>query len=426
MDKQTKQRRDRLQNLLIVLLSISALFLFSLTQSELLHWDFFPDAPSLSGGSQDGTPSGISRLQELDWPVTLVISDSTGDRRYQQLTTSDSAFTTVEGLWEDALRQIASSEVIGYEDFEKALRLPGIYTAFPSPVPVCILSARLGLSTEDTTPLLRLLLASDGGRIFLLLSTGETYYRCSTALTGEDLTATAEQLSGEACLFAFEQENSALHPLTVLPDVLPRYHTLNAAAAQEENVTEELLVFFGFNTHTTNRYTEASGTEVVMEAPRRLSVSPAGYISYIGTTSYAPDGFRLSESSSPSVSELVGGAYGLLQHLPGLQTGEERLYLSRVESSPEEGLCTLCFSYMTNGLPVICSDGSAAAEITVTDGIITELSVLRRSYTAADSLSLLLPVRQASAIAANHAGLEMALSYVDSGSNPVQVSWLMR
>ena len=186
------------------------------------------------------------------------------------------------------------------------------------------------------------------------------------------------------------------------------------------------VIFFGFNSHTTNRYTEASGTEVVMESPRRLSVSPTGHISYIGTVSYAPDGFRLSESPSPAISELVGGAYGLLQHLPGLQTGEERLYLSRVESSPEEGLCTLYFSYMAHGLPIVCSDGSAAAEITVTDGIITKLTVLRRSYTAADPLSLLLPVRQATAIAANHAGLEMALSYVDSGSSAVSASWLMR
>ncbi len=427
MDKQTKRRRDRLQNMLIVLLSLSALCLFALTQSELLHWDLLPDAPSLSAGGQESGSDSVSRLQELDWPVTLVVSDAAGDRRFRQLTTSDSAFTTVEGLWEDALRQIVSSEEIGYADFEKALMLPGIYTGFPAPIPACILSARLGLSSADETPLQKLLLAADGEATHLFFSAAERYYRCSTELSGEELTAAAEQLTGEPCLFAFEQEaGDALHPLTVLPSTLPQHRMLSVSAAQEEAASEALLTFFGFNAHTTNRYTESSGTEVIMESPRRLSITADGRISYLGTTSYAPSGFRLSAASEPTLSQLVDGAYSLLLQLPGIHTGEERLYLSHAEYSREESLCLLRFSYMTGGLPLSCSDGSAAVELIITDGIVTELSFLRRSYTFTDSISLLLPIRQAAAIAANHAGLEMALSYVDNGSSTSSVSWLMR
>lgn len=426
MDKKTRQRRDRLQNLLIVLLSVSAMFLFSLTQSELLHWDLLPVAPSLSGGSQESPSAGTSRLQELDWPVTTVICDSAGDRRYQQLTTSDSAFTAVEGLWEDALRQITSSAETSYEEFERALGLPGLYTAFPSPVPACILSARLGLASDNETPLQSLLLAADSEEVRLLFSTGKQYFLCTTALTPEELTGLAESLGGEPCLFAFEQEETTLHPLTVLPGTLPQHRTLSAAPLPGGAVTEDLLTYFGFNAHTTSRYTEASGTEVIMESPRRLSVSAAGLITYTGTTSYAPESFRLSDSAAPTLSELVGGAYGLLLQLPGLHAGEERLYLSHAEYSRAEDLCTLYFSYMVHGLPLACSDGSAAAEVTVTDGIVTAVTVLRRSYTATDSLSLLLPVAQASAIAANHPGLEMALSYVDNGSANLSAAWLMR
>lgn len=421
MDKEKRQRRDRLQNLLIVLLSVSAIFLFALTQAELLHWDLLPDAAvSESGGQESGS---VSRLQELDWPVTLVISEAGGDRRYQQLATSDSTFTAVERLWEDALRQAQSPQEISAADFQAALELPGLYASFPAAVPACILAARLGLASDEETPVQRLLLTAEESGAALLFSSGERCWRCETPLSAEELTTLAGQLGGESCLFAFEQEEeSTLHPLTVLPSTLPQVRELSAAAGSA--VTEELLNFFGFNSHTTSRYTDAAGTEVIVESPRRLSVTAAGLVSYLGAASYAPESFCLSDAAEPTLTELVDGAYGLLLQLPGLSGGEERLYLSDIRQ--ESGSCTLCFSYMAGGLPIIAADGSAAAELTITDGIVTQLSLRLCSYTAAESLSLLLPVTQAAAIAAEHPGLEMALSYVDSGAAHAAASWLMR
>lgn len=426
MDQQKRQRRDRLQNLLIVLLSISAVFLFALTQAELLHWELFPDTASLSGsGGESGAPAAATRLQELDWPVTLVISDDTGDRRYQQLATSDSTFTAVERLWEDALRQAQSPQVIDGDAFQSALELPGLYASFPAAVPAGILAARLGLVSDEETPLQRLLLVAGEDGVELFFASGESFWRCTTPLSVEELTSLSAQLSGESCLFAFElEEGDLLHPLTVLPSSLPQYAELSIAA--ESAVTDELLQFFGFNSHTTSRYTDSVGTEVIVESPRRLSITAAGHVSYVGAANYAPQGFRLSDSDSPTLSELVDGAYDLLLQLPGIHSGEERLFLSRVDHQSGEQSCTLCFSYMADGLPITAADGSAAAELTITGGVVTALSLSLHSYTAADSVSLLLPVTQAIAIAAEYPGREMALSYVDSGGSHAAVSWLMR
>lgn len=425
MDQNRQQRRDRLQNLLIVLLSISALGLFSITQAKLLHWELPSGAAALERGGES-VSAGASRLQELDWAVTLVCGDGAGDRRYQQLSTADSAFTSVEGLWEDALRQAQSPQEIPYADLEAALALPSLYTAFPCPVPACILAARLGLSSEEETAVQRLLLAAEGDAVYLLFQAEGRCYRCETALSPGELTALTAQLGGAECLFAFEQEGeSALHPLTVLPVTLPQYRELTAAAP-EEPVTEELLTFFGFSAHTTNRYTDAAGTEVIVESPRRLSVTATGQIRYLGSTSYAPESFCLSDAAAPTLSELVDGAYELLLRLPAALSGEERLTLSYAEYDREEGVCTLRFSYMVGGLPLSFGDGSAAAEVSIVDGIVTKLSFLCRSYTTAESLSLLLPVAQASAIAENYPGLEMALSYVDSGGAHAAAAWLMR
>lgn len=421
MDREKRQRRDRLQNLLIVLLSVSAIFLFALTQAELLHWELLPDAAASELGGQES--EGVSRLQELDWPVTLVISEAGGDRRYQQLATSDSTFTAVERLWEDALRQAQSPQEISAADFQAALELPGLYASFPVPVPACILAARLGLVSDEETAVQRLLLTAEESGAALLFSSGDRFWRCATPLLAAELTTLAGQLGGESCLFAFEQEEaSTLHPLTVLPSALPQVRELNAAVSSA--ATEELLNYFGFNSHTTSRYTDAAGTEVIVESPRRLSVTANGLVSYLGAASYAPESFCLSDAAEPTLTELVDGAYGLLLQLPGFPGGEERLYLSDIRQ--ESGSCTLCFSYMAGGLPIAAADGSAAAELTITGGIVTQLSLRLCSYTTAESLSLLLPVTQAAAIAAEHPGLEMALSYVDSGAAHAAASWLMR
>ena len=104
MDKQKRLRRDRLQNFIILALSISAIYLFSLTGSLKL------DLPQLSlqSAPAEELPGRDSLLQNLDWPVTLVVSDGS-THRYCQLSTSDSEFTAVEGLLEDLFRQGFSS-----------------------------------------------------------------------------------------------------------------------------------------------------------------------------------------------------------------------------------------------------------------------------------------------------------------------------
>ena len=425
MDKQKRKRRDRLQNVLILALSLSALYLFLLSQMGPLELKL--PSPSFSAvGGEDASPD-VSRLQELDWPVTLVVFDDYGDRRCQFLSTGDSAFTAAEGLLEDAFRRQSAAETVGFEDFRQALALPGVYVGFPSAIPFCIFSERLGLPSESEALLRRLLLAAEDGELAFYYSDGEQYFRCATGLSASELTNTVEGLGGEACQFAFEQEEyAALHPLTVLPSTLPQYVSLTARAREEFLGSSGLLTFFGFSAHTTSRYTEASGTEVVVEAPRSLRIAPDGRLPYAGGDSYAPAGFSLTEQPEPSLSERVDGAYGLLSQLLEEGAGEAQLYLSSAEYDAGEGSWRLCFSYMANGLSLVSGDGAAAAELRITGGTVTQLTLLCRSYAASESGSLLLPLRQAAAIASDREGMELALSYVDGGGESVSVSWLMR
>lgn len=419
MDKKKRIRRDRLQNFLILALSLSAVYLFILTGSLKMNLPHF----SLSSPPADEPLSSVSLLQELDWPTTLVIHDGGNSRRYRQLSTAESDFTSVEGLLEDLFRDGFSSFSIPYAEFQSALSLPGIYASFPSSVPLCILSERLGLPSTDETKLQRLLLVAKGEDVLFYHSDGERYFLSHTSLKASELLATADVIGGSSCSFAFEQQGSTLHPLTVLPDDLPDYPQLSPLISAELSDPDRLLPFFGFNAHTTNRYVDSSGTEVIVESPRRLSISPVGRITYLGSTSYAPTGFSLSEQSDPSLSELVNGAYGLLIQLSA--DSSLRFYLSDAEFDHSTGVCTLRFCRTVNGLPLLSGDGKPAAEFRIKDGIVVNLSFLQRSYVPSDIPSLLLPLRQANAVAARYEGMEMALSYVDSG-NSTTASWLMR
>ena len=418
MDKKKRLRRDRLQNFLIAVLSISAVYLFLLTASLEMELPSF----SLSSAPVEETVGSASHLQELDWPATLVIHDGSKTRLYRQLSTSDSEFTSVEGLWEALFREEFTSLSISFEEFQSALSLPGIYVSFPDPIPQSILSARLGLPSAENRGMQRLLLAADGADVLFYYCDGEHYYFSYTELSAAELFATADIIGGSNCSFAFEQEDSALHPLTVLPAELPPYPALSVSAVSA--VSNELLGFFGFNAHTTNRYTDSTGTEVIVESPRRLSITPDGRIRYLGNTSYAPEGFSFSEQSSPPLSELVDGAYRLLTQL--YADTDLRFYLSDAEYSADGGTCTLRFSRMINGLPLLSGDGEAAAEFVIKDGTVVNCSFLRREYAISDTPALLLPLRQASAIAAQYEGMEMGLSYVDNGGDSSSVSWLMR
>ena len=75
-------------------------------------------------------------------------------------------------------------------------------------------------------------------------------------------------------------------------------------------------------------------------------------------------------------------------------------------------------------VPIRFSDGGSAAEITLSGTAITRLSLRFRQYSTSGETSLLLPLRQTLAIAAEHPGTELSIGYADGGGDTVPASWL--
>ena len=63
-------------------------------------------------------------------------------------------------------------------------------------------------------------------------------------------------------------------------------------------------------------------------------------------------------------------------------------------------------------------------EITLSGTSVTRLTLRFRQYSTAGETSLLLPLRQTLAIAAEHPGTELSVGYADGGGDSVSASWL--
>lgn len=419
-----KNKRNSIQNTLIFLLSVSALFLLYLTQSGPLGLSL-PHALLSRTPSDAVTVSGESAyLQEMDWPVTVLTFGADGTRRYQHLSTDDSDFTSVESLLEDALKAMPEWESADGGDFRAAMDGESLCVLFPCGVPVYMLGARLGLELSESRPVSRILFSLEDGVVRLYCSDGQSCVRTISPVLPEIFHEVVAQKSGEPCLLADEygEEASRLDALTVCPTDLPLYPLLTAETAGEVRDEASLLTAFGFNAHTNNRYTEADGTKVIVESPRQLRITNGGTVQYQGDAKNAPELFSFGEKAT--VTELAGGTYRLLQRLLGESRNDFRLYLSAVEQNGER--CIFHFEAMAGGLPVLSANGESAAAVTLEKGTVTELTLRYRRYSVSDGAALLLPFRQALAAAVSHAGLRMDLSYIDSGAETASLSWFMR
>jgi hypothetical protein len=84
-----------------------------------------------------------------------------------------------------------------------------------------------------------------------------------------------------------------------------------------------------------------------------------------------------------------------------------------------DGAYDVTFSYRVLGGRVFLPDGESAARVTVSGGVITEMSLVFRRYEAVDEVVMMLPERQTLAAA----GGEFGLGYYDAGDGLLEPYW---
>lgn len=422
MDSKQRSRRDFWQNIAITLLSFSAVLLLAQTQL----YNGAVELPSFRDTAAVSHPSTVED-SVFTAPVRVAVSGSYG--RYGSVTlttaTTSEEFSPLGSLLGEVLGSVQTYTACTQADLLSALSSPSVYYDFLTPLPLSVLGGLVGVEGEDSILARHLVVTSqESGRLQLYLwDDADRTLTCTTALSASILEELVGRFELGNAMFAFDADEDyaeytqALAPLSLfLPETDPALPILTAANSL--TVSDSLLSALEFNPHTQTRWTEGGGTEVIVDGDRTLRVRTDGTLSYRSGGSNALTIGHGGEEA-PSLWDAVTETEALLSRL--LSPGSE-LYLKSVSRSANT--TSLTFDYHYNGVPIRFSSGDVAAKVTLSGSVVSSIALTFREYHAAEETALLLPLRQALAIAAGTPGAELLIGYADLGEETVLPQWL--
>ncbi|MDO4315745.1 MAG: hypothetical protein Q4C45_08200 [Oscillospiraceae bacterium] len=426
MNEKKRKHRDFIQNVAIALLSVSAVFLFAQTQVYNLGVHMGSSYISLLSGSDAGAGSAApSQAVSPAAPVRIAITGPYGRYGNTALSTADAEFEPLDRLLGEVLGSARTYTACDSQAFRRALETTSVYYDFLEPLPLSILAGLVGgTAAEDDISARRLVVSAQDDGVFLYLwDGGDGYFRCSTAISMENLESAAGHYELGNAMFAFDRADTETQfqdaaPYSLFLDTEPALPVLSAEISLTD--TDRLLTALKFNPNTKNRYQESMGVELIMESERALRIYTDGSIQY--RSGGDPALTVESAGELPTLQEAVTGANALLHALLSPGDGEASLYLQSVRRNG--AVTTLTFGYQMNGVPIRFADGGSAATVTLSGSAVSMLELRFRRYTPTETVSLLLPLRQALAIAVREPGAELSIGYADSGSGAVSANWL--
>lgn len=419
-----KRLVDFVQDMVLVLLALSAVFLFSRLpvfprDLAMRFQDLLAAGPPYS--EQDETEG----LDQVFPAVHLAI---TGESEYGRCVRSwveaeDGLLRQFLPLFREALGSAAEVGATAERTLRQALSAPSLYLDLTEELPLPVVSAWLEAESEFDRPVCALALCAGEGdnAVLYLRSENGDVFRYYTALPASAVQELCGAYPPNGGRFAFECERVDLPPYVLLPaetGAVPQVIAALPAGA----TTYNLLTALDFNAHTLSRYTESSGVEVVEESPRTLRIGPDGSVSFSNRGEISPALYQVpAAGETPTALEAVRAAQKLARALTE-GTDASPLYLRAVEA--EEGGWQVRFCYQVDGVPVFFSDEADALAVTVSGTAITAFTYRSRSYLTGDPSPLLLPAAMAAAIAAEEGGEGLSLGYVDSGAGTLSAQWL--
>lgn len=435
-----RRTQDRLKNLLIVLLSLSAFYLSvrsqlysnlyglwtgglrSLLQSESA-------APPLSSGGGDW-PNLL--------PVRVTVCGHASGRfglQYDQEQVNQ-LFQSVRGLLSEALAGARPPRQITEGEWQRSLGRSGVCFDFLGRIPLDALCTWLGEGAVN--PYLngaarRLLVAQgtgDSALLYYLNETDGSYYACETGLTYSGRMADLlEPYGGNGAVFAFEQgpqsAYSALDPYVLLLPAAPSpriYRAGNPLSAGDGGVVERVQRALSFRPQADSSYSVTGGVRI-REGKETLEILESGTVTY-HAAEVSASRYVLGDGPSAGPAACAEAAWRLAESTIGSLCGSGQLYLMGTEETAKGTAVYL--GYCLDGAAVRLSGDSYAAKFLIQEGAITDYTLRFRSYEDTGTRSLVLRELQAAAAleALSPQGRELLLCYTDSGGDTVEAGWV--
>lgn len=423
------------QNLLILLLSLSAILLIS--QSALYEgFGIFSNTKKEQQQIEEHLPNQGESSMSVE-PVCLALQNEQGRYavQYDAKTTHQLFQDKLGSLLREALSGVKEMAPLSKEQWQAVLKGQGnwIYYDFSASLPLHTLPVWLGGRPADTV-------LAGSASTFLLTDTNGTYHLycyddvaktyaiCTLAEgSGERFSSTIRDIPQNGAIFAFEDlrrfggidENVMILPQ--LP-VMPVYEVKNPISAPDKATQETIMKILSFNPSASKVYESADGL-VIKEGGGTLRILNIGTVLFHGQGSDLR--FPIPQDD---VGAMIERTQELLISVMADRCGEARPYLAAVESK-ESGETLLTFEYYLNGAPVKLYSEGYAAQFTVQNGVIRDFTIHLRQYLKAEEKSLILPERQAVAAAQAKVkkGQSLHLSYLDTGEGlRIAADWILR
>ena len=407
MRKETLAHALRL--VLIAALLVSALLLADATGYYDRVFERIAGAGTEKTESSDVLPGlSAAELANAVRPRTVLVRTVEGDTAVSAYEgdETEAAFHRFSAILSEALGSAGEPEAIDEKTFRAGLGAGCVWIDFFCEMPLEVLAQWLGGDMHSGAAQMRAqrlyLGLSDLTAQLVYQASDGSFYRCTTAAMSDALETRINEFGGgKAARFAFEDASMRkMQPYTVLLETLPQCAGVVGASGRTSVSAEELLQAAEMNRYLASTYTEADGTLVYIDNEKSLRINPDGTVT-----------FRASA---------VNYAYSVAQQSIGRCAQQADILLTEISGDAERGY-TVCFDYCMDGIPLRLASGSAA-RIVIRDGQLAEFRLALRSYTRAEEPQLVLPMRQAAAIAEAE-GAAPILVYVDSGER-VSCTWV--
>ncbi len=412
------------KDILIVALLCSAVALAWQTPiaSQVRGWMAEPAqtaTPALRAQSEAITPYAVAVRNELGLYGVNYDADQVG-RAFEQLSP----------LLGEGLASADAPENTSQRQWQALLEAPGVTCMFQGAPPLSALSAWLGGDDHLAGEAQALVLAWDGGQVWLAWRSGDSYQRAKTqvAYEGHMDAALAEfSPNGTAYAYALARDDrtySTLDPYVLVSMTAPRpvvYAAVSPDLVGDRTALEQLLSALGFQAGVDFAY-ETAGELAINENGDRLRVSAAGKVAF-----RAGDEARYGvacKGEVPTAAEAAAAAWDLLNRAAGTWKGEGSWVLAGAEVTADGWIIT--FRSRLNGIPVWTGANGAAARFAIKGRSINSFVLSLRTYTATETLSAVPGERLAAAAldALPGSGGRLVLRYNDNGGAELSAGWM--
>lgn len=418
--KDKRRLISRLQSLAIALLLVSAAVL-SLSRA------------GFALGGEINRYGGIERgdSQHRDYsaaaePMSVVVTPENGvhaSAMYESRELEE-YYNRYSAPLAEALGSAGEPEAVAVEEWESALRGPGVYFDYYTDFQLSSLAIWLGSAMDSGAAVhtaRRLCLSlSDGAVVlyYLHARSGEVY-RCSTQLSVTELSGRVEESTPDGTRFVFELDNrfEDVDAYAVLTSGEIDVHTVSGANSLDQSRSDELMNVFGINSNLAQGYPEADGTDVYLEGLITLRLGSNGVLRF-SNRSDIPD-----TASDLSPSDAVELTRRILSDTVGLESGVAQLRLSYIYLDLDTHEYTLRYDYAIDGLTVSLAGRECAAEFKLVGATLTSADIIFRSYSYTGGTERPLPAVLAAALVQAEGGGEPRLAYIDTLGG-VSADWI--